>query len=153
MPADSIKNYLDTHNIHYESIKHLPAYTAQEIAASAHIPGQDLAKTVVVKLDGQYAIIVLPASRKVNFKLLKQATGAKEIELARENMFTDVFPDCDPGAMPPFGNLYHIETYVADSLTKDDTIAFNAGSHTELIKMAYQDYEHLVHPKKAKLTN
>ena len=153
MPFDSFKNYLDMNNVHYESIKHQAAYTAQEIAASAHIPGQDMAKTVVVKMDGRYAIIVLPASRKVNFKLLKQATGAKEIELARENMFTDVFPDCEPGAMPPFGNLYQIDTYVADSLAEDDTIAFNAGSHTELIKMAYEDYEHLVHPTKAKLTN
>lgn len=153
MPAEAIKNYLDTHHVHYESIKHQAAYTAQEIAAAAHIPGKELAKTVVVKMDGRFAMIVLPANRKINLKMLKEASGAKELELARESMFTDVFPDCEPGAMPPFGNLYQIETYVAEALTEDDTIAFNAGSHTELIKMAYKDFDHLVHPTKVKLTN
>jgi Ala-tRNA(Pro) deacylase len=147
MPVQKLKEYLNSNNIKYISITHSSAFTAQEIAASAHIPGKELAKTVILKLDGKMIMTVLPASNKVDFSLLKEATGASKIRLAEEYEFIDKFPGCDPGAMPPFGNLYGIDVYVAKSLTEDDEIAFNAGTHTELIKLSYKDFERLVKPK------
>ncbi len=152
MPVKRLKDFLDSHNVKYVTINHSPAYTAQEIAQSAHIRGKDLAKTVMVKTDGRLAMAVLPASQKVNLALLKQAAGAKVVELARESEFADRFPGCDPGAMPPFGNLYGMEVFAADTLAADEEIAFNAGSHTELIKTAYKDFERLVQPKVVKLS-
>ena len=147
MPAKQIKDFLDSNKIKYVSITHSSAYTAQEIAASAHIPGKELAKTVILKVDGKMIMAVLPASYKVDFEMFKEATGASNIRLADEHEFVDKFPGCEPGAMPPFGNLYGVDVYVAKSLTEDEEIAFNAGTHTELIRMAYKDFEKLVKPK------
>ncbi|OLD27432.1 MAG: deacylase [Acidobacteria bacterium 13_1_40CM_3_55_6] len=147
MPATKLKEFLDSQNVKYVNISHSAAYTAQEIAASAHIPGQELAKTVMVRLDGKLAMAVLPASYKVDLNALKQATRTNQVELAGEQEFRSQFPECELGAMPPFGNLYDLQVYVDQSLTKDDTIAFNAGSHTELIKLSYKDFESLVRPK------
>ncbi|NIM65392.1 MAG: deacylase [Candidatus Latescibacteria bacterium] len=147
MPVAKLKDFLNKNKVEYISITHSPAYTAQKIAASAHIPGKELAKTVMVKIDGTMAMTVLPASYKVDFDLLKKAAGAKKIELASEREFKDMFPGCEIGAMPPFGNLYGMEVYVAKSLAEDEEIAFNAGTHTELIKLAYKDFERLVKPK------
>ena len=141
MPAQKLKDFLDWHNIKYVTIRHSLAYTAQEIAASAHIAGKELAKTVMVKIDDKMAMAVLPASYKVNFDLLKKAAGAHKVELANEQEFRDMFPESEVGAMPPFGNLYGMEVFVDESLSQDDEIAFNAGSHTELIKLAYKDFE------------
>lgn len=112
----------------------------------AHIPGKELAKTVIVKVDGEMAMAVLPASYKVDFKLLKKAAKAKKVELADEKEFKDLFPECEVGAMPPFGNLYDMNVFVAESLAEGKEIAFNAGSHTELIKMSYADFEKLAEP-------
>lgn len=147
MPAKQLKDFLDKNNIKYVSIKHSSAFTAQEIAASAHIPGKELAKTVILKIDGKMIMAILPASYKVDFELFKEVTGASDIRLADEHEFVDKFPGCEPGAMPPFGNLYGVDVYVAKSLTEDEEIAFNAGTHTELIKMNYKDFEKLVNPK------
>jgi len=147
MPATKLKEFLDSQNVKYVNISHSAAYTAQEIAASAHIPGQELAKTVMVRLDGKLTMAVLPASYKVDLNALKQATRTNQVELAGEQEFRSQFPECELGAMPPFGNLYDLQVYVDQSLTKDDTIAFNAGSHTELIKLSYKDFESLVRPK------
>jgi len=147
MPVKKLKEFLDSQQIKYVSIIHSPAYTSQEVAASAHIPGKNLAKTVMVRIDGQMAMVVLPASYKVNFEELQEICGSEKVTLATEEEFKDKFPDCEPGAMPPFGNLYGMQVFVADSLTEDEEIAFNAGSHTELIKMAYKDFESLVQPK------
>lgn len=146
MPVKKLRAFLDEHGVKYVTIKHSRAYTAQEVAASAHIPGQELAKTVMIKLNGTMAMAVLPASYQVDFDLLQEATGAEEIELATEEAFKDLFPDCEAGAMPPFGNLYGMDVFVAASLTEDEKIAFNAGSHTELIKMSYADFARLVDP-------
>ncbi len=107
----------------------------------------------MVKIDGNMAMAVLPASYKVNLDLLKEAAGASEIELADEQEFEGLFPECAPGAMPPFGNLYGMKVFVAESLAEDEQIAFNAGSHTELIRLAYQDFAGLVEPKVAKLSS
>lgn len=146
MPAKKVAQFLDSQKVKYVLIKHSPAFTAQEIAASAHIPGKELAKTVMIKLDGTMAMAVLPASYRVDFKSLKKLSGAKKAELAPENDFQKLFPQCEIGAMPPFGNLYDMKVYVANPLPDDDEIAFNAGSHAELMKLHYADFEKLVKP-------
>lgn len=150
MPAQKLKDFLNSHNVKYVTIGHSLAYTAQEIAASAHISGRELAKTVMVKIDNKMAMAVLPASYKVSFDLLKKSVGTSQVELANEQEFRAIFPESEIGAMPPFGNLYGMEVFVDESLSQDDEIAFNAGSHTELIKLAYRDFERLVKPKLAK---
>jgi Ala-tRNA(Pro) deacylase len=152
MPSKKLKTYLDENKIKYITIKHSSAYTAQEIAAIAHIPGKDLAKTVIIKIDGKMAMAVLPASYKVSFDDLKDTLGVKEVRLAYEQEFIDKFPDCEVGAMPPFGNIYGLEVFVAESLAEDEEIAFNACNHTELIKMNFSDFERLVKPKRIKFS-
>ncbi|OHB80269.1 MAG: deacylase [Planctomycetes bacterium RBG_16_64_10] len=152
MPADKLKQFLDSHRVKYVTIKHSPAFTAQEIAASAHVPGKELAKTVMVKIDGQLAMAVLPASHRVDLELLADGAGGGTVELAHEKDFEDMFPGCEVGAMPPFGNLYGMKVFVASSLTEDEEIAFNGGSHTELIRLAYDDFARLVAPAVVRLS-
>jgi Ala-tRNA(Pro) deacylase len=147
-----LKEYLDENNIKYVKISHSPAYTAQEIAASIHIPGKELAKTVIVKVQDGYAMVVLPAPHKINFDLLKEAMGMQEIRLANEKEFKDIFPDCEIGAMPPFGNLYNLPVYVASALSEDEEIVFNAGTHTDAIRMSYSDFEKLAKPNVAEFS-
>jgi Ala-tRNA(Pro) deacylase len=147
MPVQRLKEYLGSNNIKYVSIVHSEAYTAQEVAESAHVSGNEMAKTVIIKKDDKMAMVVLPASQKIDWRLLKAETGTSRIELASEREFKNMFPDCEIGAMPPFGNLYAMEVFVDASLTKDKEIAFNAGSHTELIKLSYEDFSRLVKPK------
>ena len=146
MPVKKLKNFLDEKKIKYVLVTHSPAYTAQEIAATAHIRGKQVAKTVMFIADGKIAMAVVPAVCKVDFDLLKKAAGAKKVELASEEQFKDMFPDCDVGAMPPFGNLYGMAVYADKKLEEDKEIAFNAGNHTELIRLAYSDYIKLVKP-------
>lgn len=147
MPVQKLKAFLDENGVKYVTISHSRAYTAQEVAASTHTPGKEMAKTVMVKLDGKMAMAVLPASHHIDFDHLKEVTGAETVELATESEFKDLFPDCEVGAMPPLGNLYGMETWVARALTEDDEIAFNAGSHTEIIRMSYKDFERLARPR------
>lgn len=147
MPLTKVKAFLDSHNVKYVGISHSKAYTAQGIAAIAHISGRELAKSVIVKLDGDLAMAVLPASYQVDLDALRRATGVRQADLATESEFKRHFPDCETGAMPPFGNLYGIPVYVDETLAEDREIAFNAGSHYELIKMAYSDFERLVKPE------
>ena len=152
MPSKKLKTFLDKNKVKYVSIQHSSAFTAQEIAAIAHIPGKDLAKTVIIKINGKMAMAVLPASYKVSFDNLKESLGVTEARLAYEQEFIDKFPDCEVGAMPPFGNIYGMEVYVTESLAEEEEIAFNACSHTELIKMKYSDFEKLVKPKRIKFS-
>lgn len=147
MPVKKLKEFLDANGVKYVSIIHSAAYTAQEVAASAHIPGKALAKVVIVELDGQMAMAVLPANRRLILQDLRELTGSEEVRFASEDAFKARFPDCEVGAMPPFGNLYGMEVFVADSLRENPEIAFNAGSHVEVIKLAYADFERLVKPK------
>jgi len=147
MHLTKVKAYLDANAVKYVVISHSKAYTAQGIAAVAHISGKELAKTVIVKLDGALAMAVLPASYQVDLAALKRATGVQDAELASEREFKQHFPDCETGAMPPLGNLYGIPVYVDETLTEDREIAFNAGSHYELIRLAYTDFERLVQPE------
>ena len=151
MPLSSIREYLDKHEIKYVVISHSVAYTAQGIAALTHIPGRELAKTVVVKIDGKPAMAVVPASFHVDLRLLKKATGANSVELASEEEFKGLFPECETGAMPPFGNLYGMDIYADTGLAKDKEIAFNAGSHRELIRLAWEDFNRLAKPQVVEL--
>lgn len=152
MPSKKLKEFLDTNNVKYVSITHSSAYTAMEIAALAHVPGKDLAKTVMIKINGHMAMVVLPATHMIKMDLLKKAVGNENLRLASEQEFKDKFPDCEVGAMPPFGNLYSMEVYASSALKEDEEIAFNAGTHTELIKLSYKDFETLVKPKVAEIS-
>jgi Ala-tRNA(Pro) deacylase len=152
MPAKRLKDYLDREGVKYVSISHSPAFTAVETARSAHVQSKDFAKAVMVQIDDRLAMAVLPASEKLDLAKLKEAAGGGHVRLALESEFDRKFPGCEPGAMPPFGNLYGVPVYVADTLAADEEIAFNAGTHAELLRMAYKDYERLVAPQVAKLS-
>jgi Ala-tRNA(Pro) deacylase len=146
MPSKKLKEYLDSNKILYVSITHSPAYTAQAVAESVHIPGKEMAKTVIVKIDGIIAMAVLPAKDKINFEKLRDGLKTKEVTFPLEKDFKDRFTDCELGAMPPFGNLYNMKVIVSRTLAEDDIIAFNACSHTEVVKMHFKDFERLVNP-------
>lgn len=152
MPVTRLTNLLCDKHVDYETIPHKLAYTAQETAACAHVPGMEFAKTVIVKVDGKLAMAVLPAQYKIHLGLLKQVTGAKQVAIASEDDFRGFFPGCDTGAMPPVGSLYGMDVYVEDSMLNDEEIVFNAGTHTELIKISYQDFMKLVEPKIARFS-
>lgn len=147
MPVKKIKEFLDKHNVKYVSVSHSPAFTSQEIAASAHVSGKALAKTVIIKIDGNLAMVVVPANHQVNFSKLREATGSKTVDLASESEFKDKFAGCEVGAMPPFGPLYDMPVYLSSLLSQHNHILFNAGSHSELMQLAFQDFERLVKPK------
>lgn len=146
MPAMTLKAFLDSRNVKYLSIRHSMAFTAAEVAASVHVKGRDFAKTVIVKIDGAMAMLVLPATRRLVLHDLREMLGNDHIRLATEAEFKGAFPDCEIGAMPPFGNLYGMPVYVAASLADEREIAFNAGTHSEVIQMAYEDFEQLTNP-------
>jgi Ala-tRNA(Pro) deacylase len=147
MLSRALKKFLDDNDVRYITVHHSPAFTAQEIAASAHISGYELAKTVIIKVDGRMAMAVVPAPQHVDLMQLEDLIGASKVELATEVEFKQRFPECELGAMPPCGALYGMDVYVADRLADDEYIAFNAGTHTELIRMRYRDFERLGNPK------
>ena len=146
MPATKVRAFLDQHGVRYVSIRHSVAYTASEVAESVHVKGRDFAKTVIVKIGRMMAMVVLPASRRIVLHDLREMLGSDELRLATEAEFKTAFPDCEIGAMPPFGNLYGMPVYVASSLAEDEEISFNAGSHSEVIQLAYEDFAQLVKP-------
>jgi len=149
MPVNKLKEFLNSNKVKYVTIDHSLAYTAQEIAAAADIPGKELAKTIIVRIDGELAMAVLPASFRVDTELLKKAAGAQKVEIAGEDEFKDLFPGCELGAMPPFGNLYSLKVFVSGRLADDKEIVFNACSHRELIRLSYADFKKLVEPTTA----
>lgn len=146
MKSKLLRDFLENHHVKYQCIEHSPSYTAQEVAASAHVSGKSMAKIVIVKIGGKLAMVVLPAPEHVNFNALKQTTGVTDIDLARESEFKTKFPECEVGAMPPFGNLYNMPVFVSNHLTRGK-IVFNAGTHSELMQMSYDDFARLVKPK------
>jgi Ala-tRNA(Pro) deacylase len=146
-------NLLEENNVEFETISHFPAFTAQEVAASSHISGKEIAKTVMVKIDGKMVMAVLPASNMINYEDLVRVAGGERVEIASEDEFKDVFPDCALGAMSPFGNLYGLDVYVEKTLSEDTEIAFNACSYDELVKLSYKDFEKLVKPKVAEFSD
>ncbi|MBI5588179.1 MAG: YbaK/EbsC family protein [Deltaproteobacteria bacterium] len=142
-----LEDYLKKNNAKYKEVVHPEAYTAQEVAAAMHVHGKDLAKPVMIKADGSFVMAVVPASRKVDFEKLKDILMKKEVRLATEDEFKSLFPDCEPGAEPPFGNLYALDTLVDKKLTNEGHIFFNAGTHYEAVEMDYKDYARLVKPR------
>lgn len=152
MPLSKLREFLDSHNVKYLVISHSLAYTAQGVAALAHVSGKKLAKTVIVKIDGVLAMAVIPASAHVNLELLRILTGAQTVEVATETEFKDAFPDCETGAMPPFGNLYDMPVYADSSLAENEEITFAGGSHRELVRMHWNDMQRLVNPTIDELT-
>jgi Ala-tRNA(Pro) deacylase len=146
MPASRVKAYLDAWNVEYEMIPYARAYDAQHVAAAAHISGKQLAKTVMIKVDDQLVMAVLPADMRVDCDRLRAALGVERAALAEECDFRDLFEDCQVGAMTPFGLLYGVDVFVDESLAQARSIAFRSGSHGELIRMAYADFAEMVTP-------
>jgi Ala-tRNA(Pro) deacylase len=142
-----LKSYLDKKGVDYQVLYHQRVYTAQEVAAAQHISGRELAKVIMVRVDGELVMMVLPASSMVDMDRVKSLLPGKGVKLAQEEEFQGLFPDCEIGAMPPFGNLYDLEVYVDAALAEQPHIVFQAGSHVETIRMAYKDFANLVQPK------
>ena len=143
---ESLEDYLRENRIPFETQHHPRAVTAQEVAASEHVPGKMLAKTVMVLADREMVMLALPASYQVDLGKAATALGVKEARLAEEEEFEDTFPDCEIGAMPPFGNLYGVPVYVDETLAEDETIVFRSGTHTDTMSVSYADFERLVEP-------
>lgn len=146
MDTHNLKDYLKKNNIAYDIIKHPIAYTAQEIAELSHLSSKKIAKTVIVSIEDELVMVVTSAHLKVDLSKLQKIFPAKNISLATETQFQNRFPNCELGAMPPLGTLFNMKVYITEELTKTEKIAFNAGTHAELIEIRYQDYAQLVHP-------
>jgi Ala-tRNA(Pro) deacylase len=145
-----LKTFLDQNHVQYATLPHTLAYTAQGVAATTHVDGWELAKSVVLKVDDRFVLAVLPAPDHVDLRRFRDALGAKEVTLATEQEFQGLFPGCEVGAMPPFGNLFGLPVYVEEELTRDRSIVFNAGTHAEAVRMDYADFARLVQPKVAR---
>lgn len=143
---DRLEAYFQANGVAYQVQQHATAYTAQRVAESEHIPGKRLAKVVMVIANARPVMLVLPASYRVDLTKAGAALGDPNVRLAQESEFETVFPDCEVGAMPPFGNLYNVPVYVDRALTRNREITFNAGTHRETMTIAYADYERLVRP-------
>ena len=146
MPLSKLREFLDRNNVKYLVISHATAYTAQGIAAVAHVSGNALAKTVMVQTDGRLAMAVVPAATRVDLVRLKKYLGTGIVELASEADFRSRFADCEMGAMPPFGNLYGMAVFADESLSRDREITFSAGTGRQLVRMNYTDFRDLVRP-------
>lgn len=142
-----VVEFLDKSKVKYEVSKHQPAFTAQQMAAEEHEPGKYVAKPVIVKADDKYVMCVLSACYKIDLSALKKQLGAKKVKLVEEEDIGKIFPDCELGAEPPFGNLYDMPTIMDKALEEDDHIMFQAGSHEKAIRMSMADYRKLVEPK------
>jgi Ala-tRNA(Pro) deacylase len=147
MPLKRLRTFLDQKGIHYTLQTHVTAYTAAGVASVAHVKGKEMAKTVMVLVDDRLIMLVVPASTHIRLKQVKYALKARQVFLASEADFAHVFPDCEVGAMPPFGNLYGVPIFVDEALTRDKEIVFNAGNHREIMKMSYADYARVVTPQ------
>jgi Ala-tRNA(Pro) deacylase len=148
MIANRLKKHLDEHQVRYVGIEHSPAYTAQEVAQSAHIRGAEFAKTVVVfGKGGQARMAMLPATHRIEFAWLSRVLGHDDVRLATEDEFKGLFPDCEPGAMPPFGTLYGMPVLCDTSLAAHEEIVFNAGTHRDAVRMSFRDYLALARPE------
>ena len=150
---DSLEDYLRVNGVPFEVQHHPRAITAQEVAATEHVPGRMLAKVVIVLTDGQMAMLSLPAPYQVDLEKVGKVLGAEEVRLAEEEEFEGAFPDCEVGAMPPFGNMYDLPVYVDEALTEDETIFFRAGTHTDTMSVRYADFEQLVDPAVAEFAH
>jgi Ala-tRNA(Pro) deacylase len=143
---DRLEDYLRENRVPFEAQHHPRAVTAQEVAASEHVPGKMLAKTVMLLADGEMVMMALPAPYQVDLEKAATALGVKEARLAEEEEFEDTFPDCEVGAMPPFGNLYGVPVYVDETFAEGETIVFRSGTHTDTMSVSYAHFERLVEP-------
>lgn len=146
LSLNKLKEFIDHTLVAYEVLTHPVAFTAQQLAAVQHVKGKQLAKVVVARSGSEFMMIVLPAPYRVGLQRARAATGKKDLEIAHESEFASLFAGCEPGAMPPFGNLYNVPVWVDESLAQDEEIVFNACTHTQAIKMKYSDFARLVHP-------
>ncbi len=146
---ERLEQYLHEQLVAFQEQQHPIAFTAQDVAAQEHIPGKQVAKVVIVFADSQMVMLVLPAPSKVDFSRLRGVLGTDNVRLADEAELSMAFPDCEVGAMPPFGNLYNLPTYVDVSLAEDENIVFPVGTHTETMRLAYADFQRLVNPTQA----
>lgn len=147
MSKERLEAYLREQRVPFEVQHHPIAYTAQAVAQSEHVPGRLVCKVVIALADGKMVMLALPAPLRVDLAKAAAALGAKEVRLAREDEFAAAFPDCEVGAMPPFGHFYNMPVYVDHALAEDDRIIFQACTHTDTISMAYADYARLANPK------
>jgi Ala-tRNA(Pro) deacylase len=148
MPISSkLERFLDDNDVRYVVTTHSPAFTAQEIAALAHVKGRELVKSVMVKVDGKHCLVAMTANQRLNLDRLRTALGTSDVHLEREAEFRSLFPDCELGAMPPFGNLYGVPVVIDEALQADEEIAFNGGDHSTIVKMRFADFERLVRPR------
>jgi Ala-tRNA(Pro) deacylase len=138
--------YLSENRVPFQTMKHHTAFTAQEVAAEQKVPGKQVAKVVIVTGASKMVMLVMPATYHIDFRKLNVVLGCQDARLAKEEEFQSLFPDCETGAMPPFGNLYDVPVYVDKSLTEDPAIVFNAGSHDETMKVPYVEYARLANP-------
>jgi Ala-tRNA(Pro) deacylase len=146
-----LKVSLDEAKVSYEVCNHPLAYTAQEIAAQHHFSGKEMAKVVMLEVDGLLVMGVIPGSQKINLNTAKASLGAKAVRLATEDEFISRFPECEIGAMPPFGNLFGLPVVVDQALEKDESIYFNAGNHVQTVRLLYRDFAKLVKPRVVRL--
>lgn len=146
MISTRLKGLLEQSGIRFEVVTHDPAFTAQHLAARMHVPGREFVKAVVVHLDDRQAIAAVPAHRRVDEKALAGLAGARRCTLATEAEFRELFPDCELGAMPPVGNLYGLDTYVDEEVTRDESVVVNAGTHAEAVRLRYADLARLAKP-------
>jgi Ala-tRNA(Pro) deacylase len=149
--SERLRSFLESHPVEYSVTVHPRAYTAREVAVSEHLPPRELAKTVVLSSDGEYLMVVIPANKVVDLPEARLTLGANQVRLATEDELGKLFPDCELGAMPPFGSLYHMPVYLDSSLTGEERIAFNAGTHREVLHMKTADFRNLVQPTVASL--
>jgi Ala-tRNA(Pro) deacylase len=143
---DSIRRFVEARGVGFTPIHHRIAYTAQEEAAATHVPGREWAKTVVCIADGKPILAMVTANDHVDLEAIRSASGTKVVRLASEAEFASLYPDCETGAMAPFGPLYGQPVFVDEALTRDEEITFHAGTHADAIRMRYQDFDGLVHP-------
>lgn len=149
--SQKIKNYLTKEKVSFEVLEHPLAYTALEIASAQHVPGRKLIKSVIVHVDDKFIMCVLPAIHYLDLDKLKTFLKAKKIELARESEISKIFPEYEVGAEPPFGNLYGLSVVLDKFLEEDEEVTFNAGTHTDMIRLKLKDYVRLVKPLKAEI--
>ena len=142
----TVRTRLDREHVHYEVLSHSRAFGALQVARTLHVPEQQMAKVVIVKVDARFVMTVLPASWNVDLSRLRIVFATQQVRLATEEEIKGLFPDCELGAMPPFGNLYGLPVYVDQSLAEDKEIVFQAGTHSEAIRMRYWDFASLVFP-------
>ncbi len=138
--------YLNSNKIEFQVLEHDPAFSAHDVAAVAHVPDSEMAKAVLIRIDDHFWMAVLRADQRVNEQMIRRVFGAKHVQLAHEEDLGVLFPDCQIGAMPPFGNLYGLPVLVEEGLADDDDIVFNACTHTKAIRMKFKDFRRLAKP-------